>query len=67
MNEYEHKINQARLEYPLKTTILLNPVIGMMVDEFGKEYPQSKERNAIEIEKFLVRLEITYNQECSLL
>jgi|TARA_R110000772_G_scaffold44329_5_gene102021 hypothetical protein len=67
MNEYEHKINQARLKYPLKKTILLNPVIGMMVDEFGKEYPQSKERNIIETEKFLVRLEMTYKQECRLL
>lgn len=67
MNEYQHKIKKARTEFPLKKTILLNPVIGMMVDEYGKELPESKLRNTIEIEKFLVKLECAYHHENSLL
>jgi len=67
MNEHTHRVQMARIKYPLKETILLSPVIGMMIDEFGKELPDSKNRNNIEVEKFLVRLEMTYKQEHSLL
>ena len=38
-----------------------------MVNQFGIELPNSNIRNNIEVEKFLVRLEMTYRQERSLL
>lgn len=67
MNEHTYRVQMARIKYPLKETILLNPLIFMMVDEFGKELNASNNRNNIEVEKFLVRLEMTYKQENSLL
>ncbi len=63
MDEHKYRIEMARIKYPLKNTILLNPIIGMMVNEFGEELPESNKRNTIEVEKFLVRLEMVYEQE----
>jgi|TARA_R110000744_G_scaffold292361_1_gene402903 hypothetical protein len=67
MNEYKYKIQQARIKYPLKETILINPILPMMVDESGEELPESKMRNTIGLDKFLVRLEMTFKAENGLL
>ncbi len=67
MNEYQYKIKQARIKHPLTKKILINPLFPMMVNEFGEELPESKMRNTIELEKFLVRLEMTFKAENGLL
>jgi hypothetical protein len=63
MNEHKNRINMARIRYPLKNTVLINPEIGMLVNEFGVEMPNSNIRNTIEVEKFIINLEMKYNQE----
>jgi|GEM_PF-3590986 hypothetical protein len=63
MNEHQYRISKARIKYPLTKTILLNPIVCVMVDEFGNELPDSKIINTIEVEKFLVRLEMAYDRE----
>ena len=42
---------------------MINPEIGMLVNEFGVEMPNSNIRNTIEVEKFILNLEMKYNQE----
>mgnify|MGYP000462879768 CR=1 FL=1 len=67
MNKYKYKIQQARIKYPLKNSILINPLLPMMVNEFGEELPESEMRNTLELEKFLVKLEMTFKAENALL
>jgi hypothetical protein len=63
MNDHHNRITKARIRYPLKNTVLINPVVGMLVNELGVELPSSNARNTIEVEKFIINLEMKYNQE----
>jgi hypothetical protein len=66
ISKYQYKINQARIKSPLKKTILFNPIISIMLNEFGEELPDSKLRNEMQVEKFLFKLESAYKYELAL-
>lgn len=63
MNEHEHKVKIARIKYPLKKTILLNPILFGITNEFGEELIESKNENALKVEKFLIKLEMIHKKE----
>ncbi len=63
MNEHQYKIEQARVKYPLRKTILINPQVPAMVNEFDEELPKSYLRNVKIVERFIGKLEAIYKQE----
>ena len=63
MNKYQHKVNMARIKYPLKTYLVLNPAFMMIVNEYGKESIESRLNNEVELTRFLVTLEMYYERE----
>jgi hypothetical protein len=63
MNEYHHKVQLARLKYPLKKTNLLNPLFIRVTDENGDELPKSIAYNKLELEKFLFRIKLEHENE----
>jgi len=63
MNEYQYRIAQLRIRYPLKEYILINPIVMMMVDEYDIESSESKLRNEMTLAKFEGKLETIYANE----
>lgn len=63
MNKYQHQIEIYRTEYPLKSTVLVNPTTPMMLDEFGNEDELSKSRNKITVSNFYTSLKYFYEKE----
>jgi len=59
---FDSGANEIRIFEMIKI-FLINPEIGMLVNEFGVEMPNSNIRNTIEVEKFILNLEMKYNQE----
>lgn len=58
MNKYQEALKQAMIKFPNQKHILLDPLFFMMVDELGNELTDSKEKNEMELKRFLILLEL---------
>ena len=63
MNEHYHRVMQARTSYPLKKTVLINPMLIQFVNEFGEEDEESRLRNKRIVDSFIEQLKDIYSQE----
>lgn len=64
MNDYyKREITYLRLKYPLRKTIVLNPIIGIIKDENEVEVPSSEFRNNDALFKFGLELKNAYENE----
>jgi hypothetical protein len=62
-NKYMHEIEQARINYPLKKTFLVNPQIFMITDEFGNEHTDAVEFNTKWCKEFIDQVKQAWHEE----
>ena len=63
MNVHKKEISQLRIKYPLKHTILLNPLVIQVVDQYGEELLSSRLQNEMLLSRFRVDIHQAYEME----